>query len=198
MLLRAGGYAGNGMFENFELVKTIEAAGGGQLVASDLFVRRLPPTTRHFVSQRIRQAYDDLARPVRFVSFLAVIPTLSQFALRRRWVDLVRAVWIGAVAAAVLAEAGRRRNGATAYFPLRCSLGAPLWVLERSVCVWPALFARLRGGIRYRDSRISRASLRARERHQAVASRPAHQHTCKSGVWLALRRVHPGHAKASG
>jgi hypothetical protein len=114
VLLGVGGYAGNVMFENFELVKTIEAAGGRQLVASDLFVRRLPPTTRHFVSQRIRQAYDDLARPVCFVFFLAVIPTLSQFALRRRWVDLVRAVCIGAVTAAVLAEAGRRRDGATA------------------------------------------------------------------------------------
>ena len=198
VLVGAGGYAGNVMFENFELVKTIEAAGGRQLVASDLFVRRLPPTTHHFVNQRIRQAYDDLARPVRFVSFLAVIPTLSQFALRRRWVVLVRAVCIGAVTTTVLAEVGRRRDGATSYFPLRCSLVAPLWALERSVCVWPALFARLRGGIRYRYIRISRAALSARERHQAVASMPAHQLTCKSGVWQALRRVQPGHAKASG
>ena len=57
------------MFENLELVKTIEAAGGRQIVASDLFVRRLPLTTHHFVNQRIRQAYDDLARPVRFASY---------------------------------------------------------------------------------------------------------------------------------
>ena len=170
MLVGAGGYAGNVMFENFELVKTIEAAGGRQLVASDLFVRRLPPTTRHFVSQRIRQAYDDLARPFRFASFLAVIPTLSQFALRSRWAVLVRAVWMGAVTIAVLAEVGRRRDGATAFFPFRCSLLAPLWALERSVCVWPALFAWLRGGISYRGGRISRASLSARERHQAVGS----------------------------
>ena len=56
--------------------------------------------------------------PVQFasLSFLAVIPTLSQFALRRRWVVLVRAVWIGAVTTAVLAEVGRRRDGATASF----------------------------------------------------------------------------------
>ena len=50
--LRAGGYDGEALFENLELVRTLEATGGTELVALDLVVRRLPPTTRQFLSQR--------------------------------------------------------------------------------------------------------------------------------------------------
>jgi len=41
------------------------AAGGREAVPLDLFVRRLPSTTPHFLSQRVRQAYDEFARPRR-------------------------------------------------------------------------------------------------------------------------------------
>ena len=171
-LLAAGGYCGDVMFENFELVKTIEAAGGRHLLAANVFVRRLPPSTNHFLSQRVRQAYDELARPTRFIPFLAVVPAIGTLVATRRWAMLGRAsvVTIGLVVA--IAETGRRRDGARAWFPARCSLASPLWVAERSVCVWAAVFAWARGGVVYRGSRIRRAALRPRERRRRLKARP--------------------------
>ncbi|MDQ6830903.1 MAG: glycosyltransferase family 2 protein, partial [Gemmatimonadota bacterium] len=69
-----GGYDGSVMFENLELVRTVLAAGGHETVLLDAFVRRLPSTTSHFRSQRVRQAYDEFARPARLVVQLAVLP----------------------------------------------------------------------------------------------------------------------------
>jgi hypothetical protein len=66
-LLRSGGYDGNVLFENLELVRTVEAVGGRSVSAPDLFVRRLPPETPHFWGQRVRQAYDEFARPLRLI-----------------------------------------------------------------------------------------------------------------------------------
>lgn len=169
-LLRAGGYAGDVLFENFELCRTIEVAGGRHEVAQDLFVRRLPPTTRHFLSQRVRQAYDELARPPRLVAFLLPLPTLVVLAVRGRWRRLARLLPVGAVSAVLAAEWGRRRDGAAAHFPFSCSLFAPLWVAERSLCVWFALAARLLGGVRYRGRRVRRAALSSAERRARVAS----------------------------
>ena len=75
-LARSGGYDGNVLFENLELVRTVQAAGGREVSRPDLFVRRLPPPAPHFWRQRIRQAYDEFARPVAFgfSSFGAALP----------------------------------------------------------------------------------------------------------------------------
>src|SRR5436305_7946166 len=43
MLKATGGYDGEALFENLELVRTIRAAGGRELIALDLFVKRRPP-----------------------------------------------------------------------------------------------------------------------------------------------------------
>jgi hypothetical protein len=56
LLMWAGGYDGNVLFENLELVRTMTAAGGREAVVFGLYVRRLPPTTSHYWSQRVRQA----------------------------------------------------------------------------------------------------------------------------------------------
>jgi hypothetical protein len=46
-----------------------------------------------------------------------------------------------------------------------------VWLAERSVTVWMAIGARLRGGVRYRDARLRRAAnpLRALRRAPATA-----------------------------
>ena len=154
-LLAAGGYDGNVMFENLELRRTIDVAGGLVETPLDLYVRRSPPTTKHFLSQRVRQAYDDLALPGRLGVFLAVAP-LAAGAIARR-----RMKWLAAGVAAIvgIAEFGRRRAGGPAVFPARASLFAPLWVVERSVTSWIALWERFaRGGVRYGDGRIRSAA----------------------------------------
>ncbi len=168
VLLGAGGYSGDVLFENFELVRTVRAAGGEELVALDLLVRRSPPSTGHFVSQRVRQAYDEWARPVRLVAFLAVGPAVGIALARRRWATLAT----GAAAVALVAETGRRRAGGARVFPVTASLLAPLWVLERAACSWLAVGARLRGGVRYRGGRLVLAATPTSELRRRLAAQP--------------------------
>jgi hypothetical protein len=150
-LRHTGGYDGDVLFENLELIRTIAAAGGATIAPPDLFVRRLPPTAGHFWGQRTRQAYDDFAIPARMAMWLAIVPgTGAALVSGRR-----RSLGIAAAATVVLAEFGRRRGAGQRVFPASCSLLAPVWVLERGVCAWLAVGQRLRfGGVRYGDSVI--------------------------------------------
>lgn len=169
-----GGYDGDILFENLELVRTVRAAGGRVASPLDLFVPRLPPSARRFWSQRVRQAYDDLAQPARLLSFLAVLPALAAIPSGARR----RAVVAAALVSVAGAEAGRRRGDGGAVFPRSCSLFAPAWVAERAVCSWLAVGLRLfRGGVRYGDVRLRRAAhpmreLRRRTRRAAQAPGP--------------------------
>ena len=164
VFVAAGGYDGDVMFENLEMIRTIEEAGGRSASPLDLYVRRIPPASGQFLSQRPRQAYDDLAQPWRLALFASIVPA-AYVALRRRPL-LVPA---GAAAVMGLAELGRRRAGGTRVFPAAASLMAPLWVAERAVCVWVALVHRVLGGIPYRGDRLrvaanSRRTIRRRLR----------------------------------
>jgi hypothetical protein len=175
------GYDGGAMFENLELVRTVRAAGGTEAVPLDLFVTRRPPSARQFFSQRVRQAYDELARPLRFGLFLALLPLAATLAARGCWATLRVAL----IASMVLAEAGRRRSGGTAVFPATASLLAPAWLAERAACTWLALGARLfLGGIPYGDSVLRLAANSAKElrrRHGAAAL------AGREGSWVARR-----------
>jgi hypothetical protein len=150
-----GGYDGDVLFENLELIRTIRAAGGTIVEAPDLYVRRMPPTARQFRLQRVRQAYDDFCLPGRFAVELALGPAIIAIAARRRLWPLA----VGAAGAVVLAEWGRRRAGGRAVFPPGCSAFAPAWVLERAACVWGAVALRaLRGGVPYAGGIVRRAA----------------------------------------
>ncbi len=164
LVLHAGGYAGDVMFENLELVRTIEAAGGRHVRADDVYVARLPPSTAQFVNQRVRQAYDELARPGRLAVQLALLPAVV---LGGRRVALV----VGATAIA-LAEIGRRRAGGAQHFPARATVLAPAWVAERAVTSWLAVASRLRhGGIRYGGTTLKRAATSRRDLARSIAAR---------------------------
>lgn len=152
--MRAGGYAGDVLFENFELVRTLRRNGGREDVALDLYVRRQPPDARRFFEQRVRQAYDEFARPARMAAFLAVLPLLAAIVALQAWLTLGGVV----VVLVLIAEAGRRRSGGTAYFPWQAALFAPLWLLERGLCSWIALARRSRGGIAYAGTTLQRAA----------------------------------------
>jgi hypothetical protein len=150
-LRAAGGYDGDVLFENLELIRTIRARGGRVASPPDLYVRRLPPDVRHFLGQRVRQAYDDFALPVRMSIWLAILPVL--LALTRRRGPLPGVAGAGVVMA--LAERGRRAAGGARFFVAGATLLAPLWILERSCCAWLAVGDRLfRGGIRYSNGVI--------------------------------------------
>jgi hypothetical protein len=150
--LRSHGYDGNVLFENLELIRTIQAQGGQERVVLDLFIRRLPPTTRHFVGQRLRQAYDSFAQPHRMVFELALLPIIGLCGLRGRRLVLLVA------AAVATAERGRRRGRGTTVYPPSTSLFAPAWIAERALCSWLALVMRARGGVTYSNRRIALAA----------------------------------------
>ena len=146
--LAMGGYDGNVLFENLELMRTVRAHGGRVLRPRDIYVIRRPPATAKFLGQRVRQAYDDFAQPWRLVTYLSLLPLAVG---SRRG---LRAVLAALAAAVGVAEVGRRRAGGVRVFPARASLLAPAWVGERAVCSWLALGQRLRGGVRYAGQRL--------------------------------------------
>jgi hypothetical protein len=82
--LAMGGYDGDVLFENLELIRTVRADGGQVDSPLDLYVRRPPPSSAHFRGQRVRQAYDDLALPTRMALELALIPAVALGLSRRR------------------------------------------------------------------------------------------------------------------
>jgi hypothetical protein len=162
--LVAPGYgAGGVLFENLDLVRTVAARGGRPGVAFDLVVTRRPPTAGWFARQRVRQAYDEFARPARLAWQLALVPAAV--------VGGRRAVVGMALASVALAERGRRRGG-TAGFPPTAALWAPAWLAERAACSWLAVAARARGGVRYRGRRVARAATPRGLLRQAGSSVP--------------------------
>ena len=80
-------------------MRTVHAGGGRVVRADDLYVRRLPPSARHFWSQRVRQAYDEFALPARLVVWLAVVPVVVALLASRRFGTLGVAI-AGVVAVA--------------------------------------------------------------------------------------------------
>lgn len=155
VLLDAGGYSGDVLFENLEMVRTIKAAGGREAVPLDLFVARRPPPARHFVSQRVRQAYDEWARPARFAMQLALLPGAVILAFVGGPAALIPA----AACSVAAAELGRRiGRGRTAFSP-DSALWTPAWLAERAVTSWIALGIGLfGGGVRYRTTRLRHAA----------------------------------------
>jgi hypothetical protein len=164
--LRIGGYDGDALFENLELMRTVEAGGGSVLHARGLHVARRPPTTRHFLSQRVRQAYDDFARPARLALALATGPLVGLALRRRAW----RTLGVAAAATVAVAELGRRRDGGRSVFPPVTAWCAPLWVLERGVTSWAAVGWRLTGGCRYAGARLRLAAHSERELRMRLAT----------------------------
>jgi hypothetical protein len=166
-LLATGGYDGDALFENLELMRTIRAAGGRVVTPLGLYVPRRPPSTAHFLSQRVRQAYDDFAIPTRIGTSLALVPLAAHSSRRGRAHRLA----VGALTLMVVAEVGRRRAGGAARFPVSGSLLAPAWVAERALCSWFALGAKLRGGVLYGGHRLRHSATplrRLRRRHSGV------------------------------
>ncbi len=155
--LPAGEYCGAVLFENLELLRTVTAAGGRVRHDRSVFVRRQPPSASHFWRQRVRQAYDSFAQPRRQAVELALLP-LTLLALRRPAGR--RAVAVACLSLVAAAEAGRRREGGARVFPPTAALWVPLWVAERAVCSWAAVFWRLRGGVPYAGQRLKMSAHR--------------------------------------
>ncbi len=181
--LAMGGYDGDVLFENLELVRTVAAAGGAVADAPDLFVTRHPPQTSRFWEQRVRQAYDDFAQPARLAAELALLPLLAVTAARRP-------VALPALAAAAvgIGEVGRRRAGGRTRFAPTAAFWTLPWLLERSVTVWVALAMRVRGGVPYAGGRFRVAAHSPRQLRRRL-SRHHPRHCPQGGIRTRSRPV---------
>ncbi|HEV7824542.1 MAG TPA: glycosyltransferase family 2 protein [Mycobacteriales bacterium] len=188
--LGPGGYRADVLFENLELLRTVAARGGRVRWRRDLVVARRPPGARHLAGQRVRQAYDEFARPYLLAAELALLPVLV--ATARRHPPVVPAL---AVVAAAVAEVGRRRDGGQRYFSPAASALAPLWVAERAVCAWLAVGYRLTGGVPYRGRRLRTAASSPRSLRTVCAATPGGMGTARrrgeSNDGLSHRHRHP-------
>ena len=143
-----GGYDGDVLFENLELIRTVRAAGGTELAAARP-LRPPPPADARGIPGPAGPPGLRRLRPAgRLAAFLSVLPApccraaLAPPAARG-------AAGRGAARRSALAEVGRRRAGGAAVFPPTPPLLAPLWLGERAVCGWLAVGRRLRGGVPY-------------------------------------------------
>lgn len=183
------------LFENLELIRTVKAAGGRECIVPDLFVARRPPEARHFLKQRVRQAYDDFGQPRRLAVELALLPAaLGSFFLPAQTRPLVLPGL--ALAATAAAEVGRRRNNGTAVFPLRAIWFAPLWTAERALCIWCSLAFRLAGGVPYAGSKLKTAAnpdaeLRRRHQGKLRSFRQQEAETKPAGTSTAAMKEQP-------
>ena len=103
-----------------------------------------PARSTNGSTARPRLAGDDFSLPLKIgVLLLArpAAPAPRRSSAARGW----RGVYAGVIAFASIGLALRGRAGASAFFPLRTCLFAPLWVFERSVSVYWALLRKLRG-----------------------------------------------------
>jgi hypothetical protein len=139
-MLRVGPYDGDVLFDNEEIIRHFAREGATVNYATNLFVRKRPPTLRKWMEQRPRQAYEDFALRVKTGLFFSVPVLGLGMAALFGWTGF--AAWIGLVAGAgiALAIAGRLRGAAREYFPLSVCLFAPLWILERSASSYWALY----------------------------------------------------------
>ncbi len=123
--------------------RRLSAVGAEVYPAHEVFVKRQPGAFGEWITGRARQAGDDFALPMKSAFFFSLLPMLLLLAVLGG-IQLAGG-YASVIAFASVALALRGRSGAAAFFPLRSVLFAPLWVFERSVSVYWALYRKVRG-----------------------------------------------------
>ena len=120
------------------------AVRGDVFPATGLFVRRIPPAFDEWLQRRPVEADADFAMPAKTIFFFSVLPIMAVLLLLGG--GEAAAAYAGAIASGSMALALRGRAGAGPFFPWRACLFAPVWILERSISVYWALWQRLTQG----------------------------------------------------
>ena len=157
-MLRVGHYDGDVLFDNEEIVRHFILQGASVCHANDFFILKRPPTLAKWREQRPRQAYEDFVMRAKTALFMSVLPLGAALAVASGASALL--AYAAAVFAIAFALAARgRRGGAHRFFPAWVPLYAPLWVLERSLSVYWALYWRARyGGYPFGDKLLSKGT----------------------------------------
>jgi len=156
-MLRVGHYDGDVLFDNEEIIRHFAREGATVSYALNLFVQKRPPRFRKWIEQRPRQAYEDFGLRAKTALFFA-LPWLGLamvFASGRQGALLYAILLV--VIATGLAVAGRLRGAAAEYFPTSVCLFAPLWILERTLSTYWALYWHVvHGGYPFGDKILSK------------------------------------------
>jgi hypothetical protein len=157
-MLRVGHYDGDVLFDNEEIVRHFIVKGASVCHVNDFFILKRPPTLRKWREQRPRQAYEDFVMRAKTLGFMAVLPLAVVAMLLGGSGALLAYACALAAASMVLAERGRRGQ-ARRFFPAYVTLHAPLWMLERAMSVYWALYWRLvHGGYPFGDKLLSKGT----------------------------------------
>ena len=111
--------------------------------AREVFVRRQSQSFRQWLGTRAVEARNDFSYPMKAAFFLGLVPLVIILALIGG--GRFASGYAGVIAVGAVMLAVRGRAGAAKFFPLHACLFAPLWIVERSVGIYWALFERLRG-----------------------------------------------------
>ena len=156
-MLHVGHYDGDVLFDNEELIRHFAREKARIYYATDFFIEKRAPRLRKWLEQRPRQAYEDFALRAKTTLFFAlpICGFLAAFIGGSKGVGLF--LLILSLVAMMIALAGRVRGDARKYFPASVILFAPLWILERSLSTYWALYWYLRhGGYPFGDRLLSK------------------------------------------
>ena len=156
-MLRVGPYDGDVLFDNEEIIRHFASAGATISYATNLFVRKRPPTFRKWMEQRPRQAYEDFGLRTKTALFFSLPIFAAWIGSAFGWASFGWFLLCLSLIAMGLAIAGRCRGTASNYFPLSVCFFAPLWILERSASTYWALWWHFaRGGYPFGDKILSK------------------------------------------
>lgn len=158
VLLRAGHYDGDVLFDNEELVKHFQNKKARISFALDFFIERRPPGLKKWLEQRPRQAYEDFIMRKRTWFFFSLVPAFVLLKI----MDKRRLLFAGFTAVTLFsilkALKGRKKN-ADKYFPIGIVLFSPLWVIERSLSIYVALYWKVtKGGYPFGDKIVQKGT----------------------------------------
>jgi len=156
-MLRVGHYDGDVLFDNEEIIRHFARGEAAIRYATNLFVRKRPPNFQKWIEQRPRQAYEDFGLRAKTAFFFSLPLLAMLFILAAGWEAIMLFTTVLIVTAIALAAAGRRRGTAAQYFPWSVCLFAPLWMVERALSTYWAIYWWLtRGGYPFGDKILSK------------------------------------------
>lgn len=160
--LRVGHYDGDVLFDNEEIVRHFVLKGADVCFALDLFILKRPPTFKKWIEQRPRQAYEDFVMRGKTALFISLVPLAALLGLFVGARATLGFVFVVSICAMLCALRGMWRNQAYKFFPASTIFYAPLWILERALSVYWALYWRTaRGGYPFGDRLLSKGTGRA-------------------------------------
>ena len=139
-MLAAGRYDGDVLFDNEEIIRHLAQHGCSLAYANDLFVRKCPPTFWKWTEQRPRQAYEDFGMRLKTTLFFALLP-LFLLVGGLFGIDGLTVFFLTlSLLATLIAARGRARGKARQFFPALCCFFAGLWMFERTLSTYWALY----------------------------------------------------------